>query len=115
VADQQIPPEVLAQVAAQNGGAAAPPPQEDIAAAGLEAMLIALKANATASTMNTGETGMNAGEAKDFAQATLFVAQAIITLDPTRLQGGDTPEARKAATPERPATNDADRDGRIGE
>lgn len=56
----------------------------------------------------------SAAEADDFAGAALKLAQAIITLDPTRLEGGDTPEARKAAVPPRPAVRDGDKDGRIG-
>jgi hypothetical protein len=64
----------------------------------------------------------SAAEAKDFADAALKCVTAIITLDPDRLAGGDTPHGRKAAMPDRPtaetgkpATRDTDRDGRIGE
>lgn len=57
-----------------------------------------------------GATSM--AEAKDAAQAALLLAQTVITLDPTRLAGGDTPEARAAAIP---PVSDGDRDGQIGE
>lgn len=59
----------------------------------------------------------SAAEAKDFADGALKLVQAIITLDPTRLAGGDTPEARKASVPERPGggTGDGDKDGVVGE
>lgn len=56
----------------------------------------------------------SAQEAKDFAAAALSIAQAIVVLDPNRLQGGDTPEARKASVPAVP-TRDTDRDGKTGE
>lgn len=61
-------------------------------------------------------------EAKDYAKAALDCVTAIITLDPERLAGGDTPQGRKSATPDparaetgKPATRDTDRDGKIGE
>lgn len=54
----------------------------------------------------------SAAEAKDYAQAALSFAQAVITLDPSRLAGGDTPEARAASVP---VARDGDRDGVIGE
>lgn len=56
----------------------------------------------------------SAAEAKDYAASALSLAQALITLDPTRLAGGDTPEAREASVPKPPPTSDGDRDGRIG-
>jgi hypothetical protein len=80
-----------------------------------------------AHTANTlaGKAAMaqSAAEAKDFADAALKCVQAIITLDPQRLAGGDTPDARKASVPDRPETpssgrpavRDSDHDGRIGE
>ncbi len=52
-----------------------------------------------------------AQDAKDLGQAALAFAQTAITLDPTRLMGGDTPGARVAATP--PVT-DRNHDGVIG-
>lgn len=58
-----------------------------------------------------------AAEAKDYGLAALQFAQAIITLDPTRLAGGDTPQARAAATPQQPAkppVKDGNRNGVIG-
>jgi hypothetical protein len=64
----------------------------------------------------------SAAEAKDFADGALKCVQAIITLDPARLQGGDTAEARKESLPEPPrvpdvqtGTKDADKDGKIAE
>ena len=79
-----------------------------------------------AHTANTlaGKAAMaqSAAEAKDFADAALKLVQAIITLDPMRLAGGDTAETRKASMPEpprppatSPGTRDRDHDGRIGE
>lgn len=57
-------------------------------------------------------------EASDYGTAALKFAQAVTTLDPSRLQGGDTPQARKAAapdpTPNLPPTKDGDADGKIG-
>lgn len=61
-----------------------------------------------------GSSGSSAAEAKDFAQGALFLSQAVVTLDPSRIQGGDTPQARKASTPT-PPTRDTDRDGKAGE
>lgn len=57
----------------------------------------------------------SAAEAKDYAAAAKSLADALITLDPTRLQGGDTPDARKASVPSPPPRRDGDRDGQIGE
>jgi hypothetical protein len=54
----------------------------------------------------------NAAEAKDYAAAAQSLAQALVVLDPSRLQGGDTPDARAASVP---ATSDGDHDGRVGE
>lgn len=63
-------------------------------------------------------------EAKDFSNAALMMVQAIITLDPSRLAGGDTPAGRLASMPEppRPApggkaqgASDGNRDGKIGQ
>lgn len=56
----------------------------------------------------------SAQEAKDFADAALKLSQIVITLDPNRLQGGDTPQARKDSLPDRPPAKDADHDGKIG-
>ena len=56
----------------------------------------------------------DAREVRECGQAALTFAQAVITLDPTRLAGGDTPEGRAAATPQRPPMSDGDRDGIIG-
>jgi hypothetical protein len=53
----------------------------------------------------------SAAEFNDFAAGCLRFAQAITVLDPLRLAGGDTPEARAAATP----ISDGDGDGVIGE
>lgn len=58
----------------------------------------------------------DARESKELGGAALAFAQAAAILDPTRLQGGDTPAARVAATPpQMPGTRDGDRDGQIGE
>lgn len=64
----------------------------------------------------TRKSGMpeSGPEAKAFADAALAIAQAIVVLDPDRLQGGDTAEARKASVPKVP-TRDTDRDGKTGE
>ena len=56
----------------------------------------------------------SAAEAKDYMQAALFAAQAITTLDPTRIDGGNDPEAKKASTPT-PPVRDTDRDGKVSE
>src|SRR4051812_23817495 len=57
----------------------------------------------------------NAAEAKDYAAAALSLAQAAITLDPSRLTGGDTPEARRdSVPPQLPPTKDGNKDGKIG-
>jgi hypothetical protein len=84
--------------------------QMDQAAMGIHAILHAINVMAGKAAMS-----QSAAEAKDFMQASLFGAQTLITLDPTRLQGGDTPEGRAAAAPPRlPPTKDGDHDGRIG-
>lgn len=58
-------------------------------------------------------------ESADYGTAALKFAQAVVMLDPSRLQGGDTPEARKSALPDpapnMPATKDGDGDGEVGE
>lgn len=56
----------------------------------------------------------SAAEYNDFAKGALGFAQTIITMDPSRLAGGDTPEARAAAAPKLPPTKDGDKDGKIG-
>jgi hypothetical protein len=60
-------------------------------------------------------------EAKDFSAACLALAQAAITLDPSRLGAGASPAAQANAqppqvppTPKLPAVRDGNRDGRIG-
>lgn len=73
----------------------------------LEELLRAVKVLA-----ENAQSEPSAAEAKDYGQAALAFAQAHITLDPDRLVGGDTPEARVAAAP---PTRDGDRDGQIGE
>jgi hypothetical protein len=82
VSDQQIPPEMLAQLA-QNGGAAVDPDAQKAHDAAT-ALLDALKANAGYASM----AGGSAGEAKDFAAACLSLAQAIVVLDPNLAEGG---------------------------
>src|SRR5687767_2726561 len=63
-----------------------------------------------------GAGATDAREVKEFAQSALAFAQAFAVLDPDRLQGGDTPEARVDAAPPQPtSTRDTDRDGKIGE
>lgn len=86
MADQQIPPEVLAQLA-QNGGAAAPPPDpgEQMAHDASMALLNALKLNAG----YAASAGDSAGEAKDFAAACLSLAQAVVVLDPNLTATGE--------------------------
>lgn len=78
-------------------------------ALGVNAMLTAIRQMATKAA-----AASSAAEAKDFGNGALAFAQAIITLDPSRLAGGDTPEGRAAATPQRPPTKDGDHDGVIG-
>lgn len=60
-----------------------------------------------------------AQDAKDLGAAALGFAQAVITLDPSRLKGGDTPASQRAAVPPvtppgLPAT-DRNHDGVIGQ
>lgn len=82
----------------------------DEAVQGIQSMLHAINIMA-----QKAAASVSAAESKDFAQASLAFAQTIITLDPTRLQGGDTPDARAASTPPQlPPTKDGDHDGRIG-
>lgn len=57
----------------------------------------------------------NPAEAQKLMSGALAGAQAFAVLDPNRLVGGDTPEARRDSVPEPSGTKDADRDGRIGE
>lgn len=83
--------------------------QMDQAAMAIHSLLNAVNQLAGKASMAT-----SAAEAKDFMQGALAGAQTLITLDPTRLQGGDTPEGRAAATPRLPPTKDGDHDGRIG-
>ena len=84
-------------------------PQDALADALLQAQLD------VAETLTRKAAGSSsAAEAKDFAQGALFIAQAITTLDPERMAGGETPEARKASTPT-PPTRDTDRDGKTDE
>lgn len=98
----------------QNAPAPAGPtiggmPIEDPAAL-TNALMAACRTCAQRATSG-GEDGR---DVKDNATAALALAQALITLDPTRLQGGDTPEARAAAAPRLPATSDGDHDGVVG-
>lgn len=53
-------------------------------------------------------------EHADYATASLKFVQAVTALDPARLQGGDTPDARRASVPEPPPVKDGDGDGEIG-
>lgn len=87
----------------------AAPPQVDEAAQGIVSMLHAILIVAGKAAM-----AESAAEANDFGKAALAFAQAIITLDPTRLAGGDTPEARAAAAPTRPPVKDGNHNGIIG-
>lgn len=99
-----------------------PPPvgPADVAAEQVVPQLIdALRVNANRAAMET-----NGAEVKDFAGACLALAQSIVTLDASRLSGGDLPGARAAAQPppqmgggtrpKLPPTRDANKDGRIG-
>lgn len=77
----------------------------------MDALRRAIKA-----TADNGASDTRGAEAKDFGAAALAFAQALTTMDPERLQGGDTPTARLASVPTPlPATKDGDRDGKIGE
>lgn len=87
MADQQIPPELMAQLAAQNGGAAAPPAPpmaaEDPAQV-TNALLHACRVAAEHSAM--AEDTREMGEA---AKAALAFAQAVVVLDPNLTQSGE--------------------------
>jgi hypothetical protein len=78
-------------------------------AVGVQALLRAIRVGA-----EKAAAADSAAEFKDFGNGALAFAQVIITLDPTRLAGGDTPQARADATPRLPATRDGNHDGRIG-
>lgn len=87
---------------------------------GLQATSALIRAVEICATKAAGDD--RAAEVKDYAAAALSFAQAIITLDPERLTGGDTPDARKASMHDpahngngnTPPTRDGDHDGRIG-
>lgn len=86
MADQQIPPEMLAAMANGGGMAApAPDPAEGMAHEASLALLQALRVNAGFAAMATD----SAGEAKDFAAACLSLAQAIVVLDPNLTSQGE--------------------------
>lgn len=87
------------------------PPTARVADLGevMNALLIAIQRSA-----ENGAMASDQRETKECAQAAQAYAQAFVILDPTRLQGGDTPEARVAATPVQPQ-RDGDRDGQVGE
>jgi len=63
-------------------------------------------------------------EAKDFAQGALFLAEALVVLDPTRLAGGVHPQAQRVAQTGQdvarsvraglPPLTDRNHDGKIG-
>lgn len=73
-----------------------------------------LRAARTAAEDSAGV--QDARETKELGAAALSFAQAFTVLDPSRLQGGDTPEARRASTPpQTPTGRDGDRDGQVGE
>jgi hypothetical protein len=80
----------------------------------LPATLLAAQLEVAETLVRKASGTESAAEAKDFAQASLFICQAVTTMDPDRLAGGETPEARKASTPT-PPTRDTDRDGKVGE
>lgn len=54
-------------------------------------------------------------EAQKLMSAALAGSQAYAVLDPERITGGDTPEARKASVPTPAPTRDSDQDGKLGE
>jgi hypothetical protein len=101
----------MSDMSAQPDPAAAPEsaPMDEAGQALLQVQLDAARV-----TAQKAAGAVSAQEAKDFADASLKMAQAIVMLDPNRMAGGDTPEARKASTPQ-PATRDTDRDGKVGE
>jgi hypothetical protein len=80
------------------------PPLEDVP--GRAEMENAIRQGASKAAMASSGAEFN-----DFAAGVLRFAQAITVLDPLRLAGGDTPEARAAATP----IADGDGDGVVGE
>lgn len=57
-------------------------------------------------------------DAKELGAAALAFSQAVITLDPSRLKGGDTPNAQRASmpiTPPNPPVTDRNHNGQVGE
>lgn len=89
-------------------------PDPLVAMAGKAAELLMAQLDAAELLATKAGGASSAAEARDFAQASLFMAQAVITLDPNRLQGGDTPQARKASVPTPPPIADGNKDGVIG-
>jgi hypothetical protein len=101
---------------------AQPPPvgPADVAADAAVPALI----NALEQTARKAAGDDRAAEVKDYAAACLALAQSIVTLDASRLAGGDTPGGRKSSMPDPnqgggtrprlPATKDGNRDGVIG-
>lgn len=80
-------------------------------ARGVNALLRAIRVCAED---GTAAAGKDPRETKELAQAAQAFAQTLVLLDPTRLAGGDTPEARLASVPTPPPTRDGDHDGKIG-
>jgi len=92
-----------------NGNGQPPAGATDIGVQLLEGML-----QSAAIVTSKARGTDSAAEAKDFAQSALLFAQAITTLDPTRIDNGNDPDAKKASTPT-PPVRDTDRDGKTGE
>lgn len=112
---EEFPPEAIAALQPSEPGPEMPEapvsPMLDLdPTAASQALLTAVQ--------RCGEKGAGAPdsrETKEYATAALAFAQAIVTLDPTRVgPSGDTPEARAASIPVPPVT-DGDHDGQIGE
>lgn len=78
---------------------------------GLEEVMQAMLRAAKAAAENAA-TAQDTREMDEAAKAAKNFSEAYAILDPTRLEGGDTPEARKEAAPPRPMPRDGDSDGK---
>jgi len=91
------------------------PEQLEAAAAGQGMTLLLAMLDTAKMVVSKARITDSAAEAKDYAQASLFLAQAIVMLDPSRIENGDDPEAKKKASTPAPPTRDTDGDGKTGE
>lgn len=93
--------------------AAQPPVMEDGDLLGTMSAL--LRATQTLADQAAASAVSSPAEAQKLMSAALAGAQSWSILNPLRITGGDTPEARADSVPTPPATTDGDRDGKIGE